>query len=137
MTGVGDVAISARLSPGGAPGDMIVEVRVLEHAHFTRDGHDLCLEVPITLGEAFHGATVRIPTLEGAVNIRVPPRVQGGAKLRLRAKGVPVKNGGRGDLLVRLNLRLPWDAADQCEEPVAALEGKYDSDVRASLFEDE
>ena len=96
---------------GGAAGDALVQVRVADHPLFRRDGIHLRLDLPVSLHEAVLGASVSVPTLDGRVNLRVPPRSNGGRVLRLKGKGLPDGKGGRGDLYVTLSLVLA-DPAD-------------------------
>lgn len=91
---------------GSMPGDAIVTVKIAPDPVFTPVGSDLRLDLPVTLYEAVLGAKVRAPTLEGAVELTIPPNTSGGKVLRLRGKGLP-KAGGRGDLLVMLKIALP------------------------------
>lgn len=88
---------------GGEPGDAIVTIKFEPHKFFRRDGKDLRIEVPITLYEAVLGAKVRIPTLEGSVELNVPPGVDAGKSLRLKGKGLH----GHGDLYAQLRIELP------------------------------
>src|SRR5690606_25438239 len=86
--------------PAGAPpGDLYVEVRVRAHAIFERDGDDLHCEVPIRFSQAALGDTVRVPTLGGDAEIRIPAETQTGKVFRLRDKGVKsVRSRAPGDL---------------------------------------
>jgi curved DNA-binding protein len=97
---------------GSGPGDLYVEVSVLPHPFFRRDGSDLHLELPITVPEAIRGASVDIPTLDGWIRIPVPPETRGGEQLRLKGRGVEDEGGSRGDLYIHLCLRLPERIAD-------------------------
>jgi DnaJ-class molecular chaperone len=97
--------------PGG-PGDAIVTVEVQPHRHFTRDGDDVRLDLPISLKEAVLGGPVRAPTVDGAVSLKVAPDATSGRVLRLKGKGFHKKGGGRGDQLVTLMVDLPADDAD-------------------------
>ncbi len=97
---------------GGASGDAILTLRIGAHPVFTREGQNLRLELPVTLYDAALGAKVRAPTLNGSVNITIPPGSSGGKTLRLRGLGLPTKSGGRGDLLVTLQIDLPDDLPD-------------------------
>jgi curved DNA-binding protein len=98
---------------GGAPGDLLVDIHVLPHRFFRREGADLHVDVPITLSEAYHGAKVKVPTADGAVTLKVPPRTQTGATLRVRGKGVAKKGKEPGDLYVHLVVHVPTaDDAD-------------------------
>lgn len=92
---------------GGKAGDAILTLRIAAHPVFTREGTNLRLDLPVTLYDAVLGAKVRAPTLTGSVNITVPPGSSGGKTLRLRGLGLPTKSGGKGDLLVTLQIDLP------------------------------
>ena len=92
---------------GGPPGDLYLKVHIEPHPRFTLDGHNLLVEVPLAPWEAALGATVQVMTMDGAVNLKVPPASQSGQKLRLRGKGLPKKGGERGDLIARLKIVLP------------------------------
>src|ERR1700678_785169 len=94
---------------GGAPGDLYMVVRIGEHPVFKREGDDIHLTVPVTLGEAALGAKVEVPTIDGRALLRIPPGTQSGQKLRLREKGVPVavNEGKRGDEIVEIQTVTP------------------------------
>lgn len=92
----------------GGAGDAIVTVRIAPHPQFKIDGRDLRLDLPITLYEAVLGGRVETPTLDGMVELKVPPGSSSGRTLRLRGKGLPAKiKGEAGDLLVTLKIVLP------------------------------
>lgn len=118
---------------GGEAGDMLLTIEVEPHPCFHRSGDDLYVELPVTVGEALKGAKVRVPTLDGDVTVRVPPRSQGGSKLRLRGKGVARRDGSRGDLIAELAVRLPDGGGARVEHLVDELEREYRHDVRAEL----
>lgn len=93
---------------GGSAGDLYVLLRVREHDIFHREEHDLHCEVPVNVAQAVLGAEVTVPTLEGEEQIKVRAGTQGGARFRLRGKGVPhVNSGRRGDLIVHVKVRIP------------------------------
>ena len=97
--------------PGGV-GDGIVTVQIGGHPFYERDGDTIRLDLPITLAEAVTGGKVRVPTVDGAVMLTVPPGSSSGKTLRLKGKGFSAKSGGRGDQLVRLMIEIPQgDAA--------------------------
>lgn len=91
---------------GGTPGDLLIRTHVRAHPHFTRDELDLHITLPITLEEAYLGGSIQVPTLDGPVQMKIPPRTQSGKKLRLRGKGVK-RGQDVGDLYVALSVRLP------------------------------
>lgn len=96
--------------PGGA-GDAIVTIEIVPHRHFTRDGDDVRLDLPVTLGEAVRGGPVKVPTVDKPVMLTVPAGSSSGKVLRLKGKGFHRKSGGRGDQLVTLMIDLPADDA--------------------------
>lgn len=117
---------------GGPPGDLLLSVRLRPHPLLRRDGHDLILELPITLREALEGAEVEVPTLQGAVRLKLPPETQSGQKLRLRGRGLPSLKGAPGDFYVVAQVKVPKRAA--CDpDAVKKLEAAYDAPVRAGL----
>jgi curved DNA-binding protein len=92
--------------PGDPPGDLLLTVRLLPHPHFQLEGQDLyaILDVPAPI--AVVGGKVRAMTLEGPVEVTVPPRTQAGRKLRLKGKGFPGPTG-RGDLYLEVRITIP------------------------------
>ncbi len=95
-------------SPSGGPrGDLLLTIHVKPHPHFRREEDDLHLDLPITLHEAYFGAKVRVPTLDGSVSLKVPERTQGGTVMRLKGKGVARKGRAPGDLYVHFQVQIP------------------------------
>jgi len=100
---------------GGPAGDALVTVEFAPHKLFRPEGANLRLDLPVSLDEAVLGAKIRVPTLEGAVEMAVPAGSSGGKTMRLRGKGLPKASGGRGDLLVQLKIVLPDEADPELE----------------------
>ncbi len=94
-------------APSANPGDALLTIKVAPHERFTMEGPNLRLRLPIEIEEAVLGGSVRIPTLTGAVSMNIPPLTNSGRTFRLRGKGLPIKGGGHGDLLVTMEIRLP------------------------------
>jgi curved DNA-binding protein len=117
---------------GGPPGDLVISVRVNPHPFFERDGLDLYLNLPITVGEAHRGGKVRVPTPDGPVTLSVPKHAQSGQEARLKAKGVK-RASKQGDLYVRFLVKLPAQDSDAIEEAVATLENAMTGDVRGGI----
>jgi len=112
--------------PGTPPGDLYVEVRVREHAIFQRDGDDLHCEVPIRISQAALGDSVRVPTLDGETEIRIPAETQTGKVYRLRGKGVKsVRSRGPGDLLCRVVLETPVNLTAEQRELLQKFEATF------------
>jgi molecular chaperone DnaJ len=122
--------------PFGAPrGDLIVSTRVSPHPFFSRKGDNLYCEVPVTIGEAVLGARIRVPTLEGAASITIPPGTQSGQTFRLRGKGVPRLNGnGRGDLYITCRLEIPRHLDSRVQELFRELERLIADNPRMDLL---
>jgi molecular chaperone DnaJ len=98
---------------GGPPGDLYVQIEVRDHPIFVRDGKNLYCEVPISFVDAALGGELEVPTLDGRVKLKIPSETQTGKLFRLRGKGVtPVRGGGVGDLLCRVQVETPVKLAE-------------------------
>lgn len=121
-------------SQGGPRGDLVLEVKVRKHPHFSIRGKQLHVTVPVTPLEAYAGAKVNVPTPEGTVQLSVPPGSANGSKLRLRGKGIQPKDKPRGDLIAHLEIVLPKGRDEDVEEALKTVQGAFDTDPRASLL---
>jgi curved DNA-binding protein len=92
---------------GGRDGDLYLDIKLKPHRLYRADGHDLYLDLPLAPWEAALGATIEVPTLAGAVNLRVPPGTSAGQKLRLTGRGLPIPRGGAGDLFAVTQIVMP------------------------------
>jgi DnaJ-class molecular chaperone len=102
--------LSGRGDPGpGGSGDAIVTIDVQPHRFFERDGDNVRLNLPITLAEAVAGASVKVPTVEGPVMLKIAAGSTSGQTLRLKGRGFSGKGGARGDQLVTLMVDVPKD----------------------------
>ncbi len=117
---------------GGPPGDLILNIRVTKHPHFERLGLDLYLDLPITVGEAYRGAKVRVPTPDGAVTLTVPKHAQSGQMSRIKGRGVKRK-AEVGDLYIRFQIKLPVAESEAVEAAISALDAAMTGDVRADV----
>ncbi len=118
---------------GGPRGDLVLEVKVRKHPHFSMRGKQLHVTVPVTPLEAYAGTKLNLPTPEGMVQLSVPAGSKNGSKLRLRGKGIQPKDGLRGDLIAHLEIVLPKGRDQEVEEALKTVEDAFDSDPRASL----
>ena len=92
------------------------------------------MDVPVTIREAVAGGSVTIPTVEGSVNLKVPPKSQSGQTLRLKGKGaVNPKTKQRGDLMAKLVVKVPQTDDQEAVEAVEKLERYYRGDLRGNL----
>jgi DnaJ-class molecular chaperone len=99
----------------GRTGDVLITVSVAPHPLFEREGADLRLQLPVTLYEAVLGGKVRVPTLDGAVELAIPAGTSAGRTFRLKGKGFPAKDG-TGDLFVSVRIVLPEGSDPELEE---------------------
>jgi len=118
---------------GGPPGDLYVTVHVAPHPLFGRRGDDLLLRVPVKFSEAALGAEVKVPTLDGAVTVKIPPGTASGKTLRVRGRGMPKAGGGAGDLLVTVDVVVPQALSDEQRQAVEALAATESANPRAHL----
>ena len=120
---------------GGARGDLYATIRVRPHPVFRREGRDVLVDVPISVGEAIRGAQIEVPTLAGRATVAIPPGTDSGRKLRLRGKGVPDPGGGpAGDLYVVVQIRVPRQLDAAALAHVDALAEHEAKDLREGLF---
>jgi DnaJ-class molecular chaperone len=108
-----------RLRLRGATGVILLEIQVDPHPLFTRRDRDVHTEVPVNMVEAVLGSTITVPTIHGAVSVKVPPGSNTGSTLRLKGKGIAAADQPTGDHYVKLRVVLP-DPPDP--ELVAFLE---------------
>jgi DnaJ-class molecular chaperone len=119
-------------APGG--GDLYLVVHVRPHPYFRRQGQDIHLEVPITIGEAILGTKIEVPTLEGTVSVRVPPGTSSGRKLRLRGQGLPTPGSSeRGDQYVELRIVAPPQVDERSRELIEEFARRNPYNPRAEL----
>jgi curved DNA-binding protein len=92
---------------GAEAGDLLLTIRLRPHGEFRREGDELVVAVPVAPWEAALGAAVRVPTPDGPVEMKLPAGRSSGDRLRLRGKGLPLRDGERGDLLAEVRIVLP------------------------------
>ncbi len=120
---------------GGPAGDLEVVVHVNPHAVFGReDGGAVTITVPVTYPEATLGADVRVPTPDGAaVTVRVPAGTSSGRRLRVRGRGAPTTGGGKGDLLVTVEVSVPSKLSPAARKALEEFAAEHADDPRAHL----
>lgn len=97
---------------GGQAGDLYLKISIAAHPQFKLEGSSVIYDLPLTPWEAVLGATVRVPTLDGAVDMNIPPGTNSGRKLRLRGKGLG-KGPDKGDQLIRVMIAVPEALTDK------------------------
>jgi curved DNA-binding protein len=115
---------------GGEPGDLFLEVNIRPHPNFELEGRDVTTTLPLAPWEAALGATVPVPTLGGAVEMRIPAGAQSGQKLRLRGRGLP--GNPPGDQFVQLKVVLPPADSPKARELYEQMKRELSFDARAT-----
>ena len=118
---------------GGPRGDLLVDVRVRNHPLLRRAGDDLELDIPITIGEAFSGGKIQVPTPDGTVTLKMPPGTKSGTRFRLKGRGVARKGRPRGNFYVIAQIQLPEKPNADIEKAIEELEKGYQQDIRANI----
>ena len=117
---------------GGPAGDLFITPRIRPHPILTRSGRDLSMDLPITVGEAVRGASIEVPTINGAINVKIPAGAQSGQQLRIKGKGVAAHGQTpAGDLYLRLMVRVP--KAEVAQEVINQIDRAYGEGVRNDL----
>ena len=118
----------------GKPGDLFIEIKVKPHPYFTREGDDIYLTLPITLAEAVQGASIEVPTIEGKLNVKIPPESQGGQKLRLKGRGIHTREGKIGDQYVQLQIQIPKNLDSESHKLIEEFSKRNPMYPRSGLF---
>ncbi len=111
---------------GGPAGDLYLTVRVRPHPVFEREGDNLRCEVTVGFPTAALGGEAQVPTVRGTtVQMRIPAGTQGGQVFRLAGQGMPRRSGsGNGDLMARVNIRVPRKLDAHQRELIEQLAGE-------------
>lgn len=115
---------------GGKPGDLLLTVQPESNAHYKISGLNLELRLPVTLEEAVKGGKVDVQTPSGTIALTVPPMSSSGRKLRLKGQGFRTSDGGVGDMIVELLIKLPENLSPEMVSHVADTTGAYHRPVR-------
>lgn len=124
------IRLSGQGHPGrGRNGDLLLEVEYRPHGQFEIDGLNVLHTLPLAPWEAALGATISVPTLGGAVDLKIPPNSDSGRKLRLRGRGLPGKPAA-GDQIVEIEVRTPKASTDKQKEFYADMQKLFVFDPR-------
>jgi curved DNA-binding protein len=116
---------------GGKEGDLFLEIEFRPHRFYRVEGADVYLELPLAPWEAALGASVKVPTPSGAIDLKIPPNSQAGKKLRLKGRGIPAKT--TGDLYVVLQIALPPADTDKARGIYERMKEELEFDARATM----
>jgi curved DNA-binding protein len=115
---------------GGPAGDLYLLVHLRPHRRFRREGDDLQVDLRVTPWEAALGATVPVPTLSGTAQVKVPAGSSSGRRLRLRGRGLPTRDGERGNLYATVQIAVPKEMSDEERDLFEKLAAASDFDPR-------
>ncbi|MGV3608297.1 MAG: DnaJ C-terminal domain-containing protein [Planctomycetaceae bacterium] len=110
-------------SPSGGPaGDLLVEIAVARHPYYVREGNNLIVKLPVTIGEAALGGKVDVPTPWGVITLSVPAGTSSGKRIRAKGYGVRLKDGTSGDLYAEVQLVIPKTLDEESQKLIKQLE---------------
>lgn len=115
LTGLGEAVVN------GAPGDLYVKIYVAKHPLFQRERDNLAMDLDIKISEALVGSEREIRTLDGIIKLKIPAGIDSGEILRVKGKGVPRRNGGRGDLMIKISVRTPRKISSTAKKLIEEL----------------
>ena len=116
---------------GGENGNLYLNISFLPHKLFKVIDHDLYIDLPISPWEAALGATVTVPTLQGAVNLKIPAGSKSGQKMRITKRGMPKKHDEHGDLFAVVQIVVPTELSEKERELLTALKENSSFNPRA------
>ncbi|MBU2575442.1 MAG: J domain-containing protein [Elusimicrobia bacterium] len=105
-----------KYSASGKTGDLYLKIRIMKHPDFRVNGDDLDTDTDVTPWDAVLGAEISIPALDGTVKVKLPPRSHNGRRLRIAGRGLPDKDGSRGDLYATIRIDIPQSLTPQQTE---------------------
>lgn len=106
---------------GGSAGDLYVKIHVLKHPIFRKEGSNLLMDLDVKLTDAILGSEYGIETLDGKLKMKIPEGIKFGETLRIKGKGVPVNENHRGDILVKINIKMPHKLSRESKKYIEEL----------------
>jgi len=132
VTGEGEAGVN-----GGPSGDLFIVLHVAAHEHFERQGADLYAAVPVTFAQAALGAEIKVKTLDGEEDLKVPAGTQTGTVFRVKGQGMPnLGHRGKGDLFVAVTLVTPKTLTKEQRKLLEQLAEIEDADFSDESFID-
>lgn len=116
---------------GGPNGNYFLEIDIQKHSYFRRLNDDVLLDLDINIAQAVLGDEIRVPTLNGDVDLRIPPGIQPGKVFRLRGQGIShLRGSGTGDQLVTVSVQVPTKLSADQRELFEKLAQTMDPDIK-------
>src|SRR3989344_225460 len=107
--------------PRGSAGDLYVKVHVERHKVFQRDGDNLVMDLSVKLSDALLGAEYKVEALDGSINVKIPEGVSPGEILRVKGRGVPTSPSKRGDLYLKVSIKIPPKLSRKAQKMIEDL----------------
>ena len=112
----------------GAPdGDLLVQIAVEPHEYFKRNGSDLVLDIPLLFTEAALGSTIKIPTLEKQISLKIPAGTPSGKTFKVKGEGISPQGRRSGDLYVRVYLNPPQNLSRSAKKHLESFRDQFES----------
>jgi len=105
----------------GIPGDLYIKIHVKSNPMFKRDGFNIIMDLNVPLSEALLGGEKKIKTLDGEIKVKIPAGINYGEILRTRNKGIPNEGGERGDLLIKILVKIPKNLSRKSKKLIEEL----------------
>ena len=122
---------------GGEPGDLYIDVVVKDHPVFKRVGNDVVCQMPVSFVDAILGKKVKLPYFGEEVEVNIKPGTQPGEKIRVKGKGFPSRKGGRGDLVVEVQVAIPKKITPRQRELLEEFAKEWEkTEKKRSFIED-
>ncbi len=119
---------------GGPPGDLYVFIHVEAHEFFRREDNDVICQIPISFVQAILGDTIKVPTLQGEKDLKIPKGTQYGDIFRFRGEGIPsLRNGNRGDQIIQVTIKTPTSLSKRQEELLAEFSSLEERKISRKL----
>ena len=114
--------------------EIVLIIRVAHHPYISIQNKGLVVEVPVSIQEALFGANITLPTLDEAALVKIPPSSQSGSEIRLKNKGILQKDGQRGDLIYKLQIKIPQSvSAVGLKDKINDIDKYYEEPVRKTF----
>lgn len=113
---------------GGEAGDLYLEMNILPHRYFKLEDKDVLLRLPLTPWEAALGTTLKVPTLDGKVELKTKPGMQSGQKMRLKGRGMP--GAVPGDQFVEIAIQTPPADSEQANDFYRQMQKQFEFNPR-------
>lgn len=115
MTGKGEAVV------GGSAGDLYIKVHVDKHPIFRKEGNNLLMDLDVKLSDALLGSEYSLETLDGKLKVNIPEGIKFGETLRIKGKGIPFEGNRRGDILARINIKMPHKLSKESKKHIEEL----------------